>query len=300
MDGTRTAGARGKAVSEVSQGPGWWLATDGKWYPPERHPNYVPPAPPPVDTAPTAPPSSHSAAHHADELAAYRGLDVGWYRDPANPTLARYWDGSRLSEERRPVASPVPPSTATPSRGHGSPRHLRRPSPTRPIYMQPLLWFAAAVVVLIITIAFALSGSSNRSGASDASTNTGTSGDPTTTVMPTTTTTTAPAPTTTTVAIPVAPQPTADDAASALVSGWATGNKPKALSVATAPAVATLFAAPYKSGLAVDRGCSDGTPPVTCTFGPPGGASPNDAIYSLTVAQTTAGKWYVSSVQILG
>ena len=35
-------------MSEVSQGPGWWLASDGRWYAPERHPNYVPPPPPPA------------------------------------------------------------------------------------------------------------------------------------------------------------------------------------------------------------------------------------------------------------
>jgi Domain of unknown function (DUF4282) len=29
-------------MSDVSQGPDWWLATDGKWYPPERHPAYKP------------------------------------------------------------------------------------------------------------------------------------------------------------------------------------------------------------------------------------------------------------------
>jgi CRP/FNR family transcriptional regulator, cyclic AMP receptor protein len=33
-------------MSEVSNGPGWWVASDGKWYPPELHPNYVPPPPP--------------------------------------------------------------------------------------------------------------------------------------------------------------------------------------------------------------------------------------------------------------
>ena len=27
-------------------GPGWWMASDGKWYPPERHPSAPPPAPP--------------------------------------------------------------------------------------------------------------------------------------------------------------------------------------------------------------------------------------------------------------
>jgi hypothetical protein len=38
----------GENMSDVSQGPGWWQATDGKWYPP------APPAPPqpPVYGAP--------------------------------------------------------------------------------------------------------------------------------------------------------------------------------------------------------------------------------------------------------
>ncbi|MHB1582152.1 MAG: hypothetical protein ACYC0E_00180 [Acidimicrobiales bacterium] len=27
-------------MSDVSQGPGWWLASDGRWYPPETHPQY--------------------------------------------------------------------------------------------------------------------------------------------------------------------------------------------------------------------------------------------------------------------
>jgi len=25
-------------MADTSQGPGWWLASDGKWYPPESHP----------------------------------------------------------------------------------------------------------------------------------------------------------------------------------------------------------------------------------------------------------------------
>ena len=33
-------------MSDTSQGPGWWLASDGKWYPPETAPNQPPPAPP--------------------------------------------------------------------------------------------------------------------------------------------------------------------------------------------------------------------------------------------------------------
>jgi hypothetical protein len=58
-------------MSEVSQGPGWWLASDGKWYPPESHPNYTLSAPhPPQPPSPPAPrtyspaPLSRSMDHH--------------------------------------------------------------------------------------------------------------------------------------------------------------------------------------------------------------------------------------------
>lgn len=30
-------------MADVSQGPGWWVASDGKWYPPELHPSRMPP-----------------------------------------------------------------------------------------------------------------------------------------------------------------------------------------------------------------------------------------------------------------
>jgi uncharacterized RDD family membrane protein YckC len=38
-------------MSETSQGPGWWQASDGKWYAPEQHANYLPP--PPQASAPS-------------------------------------------------------------------------------------------------------------------------------------------------------------------------------------------------------------------------------------------------------
>jgi hypothetical protein len=40
-------------VSDTSQGAGWWIASDGKWYPPEQAAGYVPPPPP--EPAPPAP-----------------------------------------------------------------------------------------------------------------------------------------------------------------------------------------------------------------------------------------------------
>ena len=53
-------------MSSVSQGPGWWMASDHKWYPPESHPDYLPPPYPSApgdDTAglPSYPESEFSA-----------------------------------------------------------------------------------------------------------------------------------------------------------------------------------------------------------------------------------------------
>ncbi|HLX89850.1 MAG TPA: hypothetical protein VKR22_15500 [Acidimicrobiales bacterium] len=119
----------------------------------------------------------------------------------------------------------------------------------------------------------------------------------TTTLPPTTTTT----PTTTTIAVtvPAAPQPTAEVAAQAFIAAWSRGDQPTALRVATQQAVTTLFANPFHSGMAIDRGCNTATP-ATCAFGPPGGASPTDPLYQLTVVTAPTGGWYVSAVQVLG
>ncbi len=43
-------------MSDVSRGAGWWQASDGKWYPPESHPNYQPQPPPPAPAAAQPPP----------------------------------------------------------------------------------------------------------------------------------------------------------------------------------------------------------------------------------------------------
>jgi serine/threonine protein kinase len=47
-------------VSDVSQGPGWWQASDGNWYPPELHADYDAPLPPPPKLPP--PPASDAIA----------------------------------------------------------------------------------------------------------------------------------------------------------------------------------------------------------------------------------------------
>lgn len=45
-------------MSDVSNGPGWWQASDGKWYPPEQQPNYEASAPPPTPSPSPARPSA--------------------------------------------------------------------------------------------------------------------------------------------------------------------------------------------------------------------------------------------------
>ncbi len=51
-------------MSDTSQGPGWWEASDGKWYPPEQHPNDPPPtsSTPPPAAAPPGPGAATSPA----------------------------------------------------------------------------------------------------------------------------------------------------------------------------------------------------------------------------------------------
>ncbi len=44
-------------MSDVSQGPGWWIASDGKWYPPEQQPGYAAATPPQSPYGAAAPPA---------------------------------------------------------------------------------------------------------------------------------------------------------------------------------------------------------------------------------------------------
>jgi hypothetical protein len=114
-----------------------------------------------------------------------------------------------------------------------------------------------------------------------------------------TTTEPAAAPTTSTTLVPSAPRPTPDQAADQLVASWAANDRAGASAVATPSAVDELFATPYPGpGLAIPRGCSAAFPPIVCTYGPPGGASPSDSIYQLYVSSSPKG-WYVSSVSTL-
>jgi len=43
-------------MSDISQGPGWWIASDAKWYAPEQHPDYGTPQATTPPVPPTSPP----------------------------------------------------------------------------------------------------------------------------------------------------------------------------------------------------------------------------------------------------
>jgi hypothetical protein len=52
-------------MSGASQGPGWWQASDLKWYPPASQPNQVPPPPPPPPPGQPYPTNPYAAAAQA-------------------------------------------------------------------------------------------------------------------------------------------------------------------------------------------------------------------------------------------
>jgi hypothetical protein len=71
-------------MSDESQGPGWWLASDGKWYPPELAPGAAPPQPSYTPPGSYIPPSATATAD------AGAALSYGWRKFTANvgPLLA--------------------------------------------------------------------------------------------------------------------------------------------------------------------------------------------------------------------
>lgn len=73
-------------MSEVSQGQGWWQASDGKWYSPEQRPGaQAPTAPAPAPTAPPADPYPTGQ---------YPGSPSPGYGDPTPGPLADW--GTRV------------------------------------------------------------------------------------------------------------------------------------------------------------------------------------------------------------
>jgi hypothetical protein len=91
-------------VSDVSQGPGWWLASDGKWYSPEQTPGYLAPAAPAYGPPPGFPPA-------AGPLTAGPAPEYGPPPDYSAPAGAIPVSGYP------PLGGPVPPPGYAPPPG---------------------------------------------------------------------------------------------------------------------------------------------------------------------------------------
>jgi len=64
-------------MSEQSQGPGWWQASDGKWYPPEQAPAAPPPSTQPIGATPPAGPPPAGSPPAGPPPAGPPGAPVG-------------------------------------------------------------------------------------------------------------------------------------------------------------------------------------------------------------------------------
>jgi uncharacterized membrane protein len=76
-------------MSDESQGPGWWLASDGKWYPPELHPSAQPQQPSPSSYVPPGG-GGYASGAAATRLDAGPALSYGWnkFTQNAGPLIA--------------------------------------------------------------------------------------------------------------------------------------------------------------------------------------------------------------------
>ena len=116
---------------------------------------------------------------------------------------------------------------------------------------------------------------------------------PSTSASPTTFAPTTVRPTTTGVAVEVAPQPTPDQAAAALLDAWRRGDRATALRVSSAAAVDATFAHP--GGPTTGRGCQEPVGQTSdCAFGYAGG------LLVVHTVQTPSGLWVVDSVNFEG
>ncbi len=113
-------------MSDKSEGPGWWIASDGNWYPPELHPSVREAPKPPVPTKMTVP--AQPAMTTAASPVAQRWQaepDQGAHVGPQFPDLfQKALQGSHLADNVTVTHamddSPVPNSFNSPAPVGGS------------------------------------------------------------------------------------------------------------------------------------------------------------------------------------
>ena len=77
--------------ADSSQGPGWWQASDGKWYPPEQRPGAAPTSPtPPVAPASQPPASTPSAVPSASPVPGSDSGEGGFFSRLFDMSFTRF------------------------------------------------------------------------------------------------------------------------------------------------------------------------------------------------------------------
>src|SRR5262245_10048365 len=122
-------------MSDSSQGPGWWQASDGKWYPPESHPDHAgqatsaDPGADPSGSDPTqAMPATPSSWPTPDGGPSGPGVPIGPPQDaPIGPPVGP--GGVPIPPIPPPPGGPIPPApgampAGAPGGGGGSRKGL--------------------------------------------------------------------------------------------------------------------------------------------------------------------------------
>jgi len=94
-------------MSTTPPGPGWWLASDGNWYPPEQAPGAAPPPPPP---APPAEPTQQQPAQPAEPAQQVPQQPYGG--EPTHQVPQQPYGGEPTQQVPQEPQPPTPPPGA--------------------------------------------------------------------------------------------------------------------------------------------------------------------------------------------
>lgn len=145
-------------MSEVSMGPGWWQASDGKWYPPEQHPDFRPAA---VIQSPIPLPQEYLSGQAMPTQWTSQGYST--YEVPPTYGAPPSWPINQ------PINQPFPQPFSQPfPQPLGGNLSTTSPDTAKPIIKRPGFQISAVilVVVLVGAMLFVVFGkSSNSNGA---------------------------------------------------------------------------------------------------------------------------------------